>query len=152
MAWGFSAPPRVRWAGWDRPSRVVLEERVLYEARDGEQYLIPIGMSTDLASVPAVFPGVVRWLLADGLSSGAAAILHARLYSTREVTRAHADALLAESLRWLHRERRSTLQPWRRRSAAIRDRVAECAYWLGVRVGGRRAWARHRGRGGRADE
>jgi hypothetical protein len=59
----------------------------------GRTFIVPRGFRTDLASVPRL--PIIFWL--TGASSNEAACIHDFLYSTHEVDRATADAVLREA-------------------------------------------------------
>lgn len=59
----------------------------------GRTFIVPCGFQTDLASVPRL--PIIFWL--TGASSNEAACIHDFLYSTHEVDRATADAVLREA-------------------------------------------------------
>lgn len=82
-------------------------------------FTVPSGFQTDLASVPRL---PVIFLL-TGDSAREAAVVHDYLYSTHQVDRATADAVLREASA-------VTGVPWWRRQLM----------WAGVRVGGANHW------------
>lgn len=72
----------------------VLTRALLYTSDvAGRTFIVPRGFRTDLASVPR-WP-LIYWLC--GATSDEAACIHDFLYSTHEVSRATADAVLREA-------------------------------------------------------
>jgi len=102
-----------------RGTWVLLAVLAYWSERFG-RFEVPVGFVTDLASVPRL---PVAFFLAGGLAH-AAAVLHDWLYTTHQVDRATADAILREAAQ------ACGVAPWR-------------AYlmWLGVRAGGASSWA-----------
>lgn len=90
-----------------------------YSAVLGREVVVPVGFETDLASVPRL--PVIFYL--TGATCDEAAVIHDYLYTTKEVTRAQADAVLREASGVMG------TPSWR--SALM---------WLGVRVGGGAYW------------
>jgi hypothetical protein len=86
-------------------------------------YSLPEGFVTDLASVPSI----VKWYADDDDDLQAAAILHDWVYDKGNCTRREADGLFYEAMVY---------------TGIRRSKAWIC--WLAVRVGGRRAWRRHR--------
>lgn len=119
----FVGTPQVHWLP---DGRLQLDAPLYYISRDGREFRIPAGFDTDLASVPRLVPGVVRVFFRGELKTAWAAILHDRLYQTREVTRMQADALFFEALRFTGE-----------------TRFGAWCMWLGVRAGGWYAWNDH---------
>lgn len=112
---------------WDEEDRLVLDAPLVYVDERGQTWVIPAGFKTDLASIPAWVPGLVRVFFGSALQNADAAILHDWLYATGTLSRSEADALFREALahsgeHWFGRE----------------------LLWAGVRVGGWVAWRAHR--------
>lgn len=84
----------------------------------GRQVIVPVGWKTDRASVPRL----PLLFLACGDAGNAAAVVHDYLYAWGEETRKVADRVFFEALR----SRGLFIRAW--------------LMWLGVRLGGRRAW------------
>ena len=67
---------------------------LVYTSKDGDIYIVPTGMITDLASIPKLLrPAIDR----NGLSRPAA-VLHDYLYLIGSLSRKQADELLLEAL------------------------------------------------------
>jgi len=100
---------------------LLLRDLVYQSASRRARFIVPAGFVTDFASVPRV---PIVYLL-TGNTAHAAAVLHDYLYQTHafDLTRAEVDALFREAME-------STWESWWRR----------WTMWMGVRVGGRRAW------------
>lgn len=81
--------------------------------------VVPIGFQTDLASVPRL--PIVYWL--TGATANEAAVIHDYLYSTREVTREIADAVLREASALIG------VPAWRRQMMWAGVRLFGGAYW-----------------------
>lgn len=81
--------------------------------------IVPVGFSTDLASVPRV---PLAYMLAGGTAKKAA-VVHDYLYTERLCSRAEADAVLEEAMT-------ASGQPWWRIKLM----------WAGVRLGGGSHW------------
>jgi hypothetical protein len=86
----------------------------------GDTITVPAGFQTDLASVPRL---PLVFLLA-GDCAREAAVVHDYLYTSHQVDRATADAVLREA------SAVTGVPAWRR-----------WLMWLGVRIGGARHWA-----------
>lgn len=98
-------------------------ETLVYTARDGRVFMVPVGFVTDFAS-----SRVWRWnLLPARAAYSEAAVLHDYLYSTGDVGRADADLLFHESLEF------SGVGSFTRWKA-----------YRAVRMFGWKAWDRHR--------
>ncbi len=98
----------------------VLTAPLIYQSDvAGRTFVVPRGFQTDLASVPRL---PVIYLLTGDTASQAAA-LHDHLYSSHEVPRAMADAVLREASEVIG------VPAWRR-----------WAMWAGVRIGGASHW------------
>lgn len=98
----------------------VLTSALVYQSDVAKRtFVVPPGFKTNLASVPRL--PIIFWLTGD--TSSEAAALHDSLYSTREVTRAVADAVLREA------SEVTGVPAWRR-----------WMMWAGVRVGGGSHW------------
>lgn len=94
---------------------------LIYQSDVAKQtFTVPIGMTTDFASVPRV---AVAFALC-GDSAHAASALHDDLYSTHIVDRATADAVLREAALV------SGVPAWR-----------AFLLWAGVRIGGASHWS-----------
>ena len=85
-----------------------------------DTFVVPVGFTTDLASVPRI---PIAYFLAGG-TSNEASVIHDWLYSTHEVDRATADAVLREA------SALTGVPSWRR-----------WIMWAGVRLGGGSHWA-----------
>lgn len=77
-----------------RGTRKLLQPLVYSSDRLGRTVTVPAGFVTDYASVPRI---PVAYLLAGGCAD-AAAVIHDWLYTTHEVDRATADAVLREAI------------------------------------------------------
>jgi hypothetical protein len=98
----------------------VLTAPLIYQSDvAGRTFVVPKGFQTDLASVPRL---PVIFLLTGDTSSQAAAV-HDYLYSSHEVPRAMADAVLREASEVIG------VPAWRR-----------WLMWAGVRAGGGSHW------------
>lgn len=88
-----------------------------YSAELDRTVTVPEGFVTDFASVPRL--PIIYWFV--GNTAQAAAVLHDWFYrtNTEDITRAGADALLAEAM--------TALGYWRIRTWSV---------WAGVRIGG----------------
>ena len=82
-------------------------------------FVVPVGFTTDLASVPRI---PIAYMLAGG-TSNEASVVHDYLYSSHEVDRATADAVLREA------SALTGVPGWRR-----------WIMWAGVRLGGGSHW------------
>jgi hypothetical protein len=72
----------------------IVHSALVYQSDVARQtFIVPRGFRTDLASVPRL--PIVYWL--TGGTSNEAAAIHDFLYSTHEVDRATADAVLREA-------------------------------------------------------
>lgn len=81
-------------AGHNDDGQWVLIAPLVYESDIASRTItVPIGFRTDLASVPRL---PLIYLLAGG-TSDEAAVIHDYLYSTRELPRKTADAVLSEA-------------------------------------------------------
>lgn len=113
---GFMSKLAMEAVGDDDSGQWVLTETLLYYSDVAERLImVPKGFQTDLASTPRL---PVVYLLAGNVATKAA-VIHDWLYSTGEVSRKVADAVLREAsgvigVSWFQR--------W--------------TMWLGVRVGG----------------
>lgn len=125
------------WQIWGAPKRELrLLSDLLYRSADGRLFRVPAGTTTDLASVPKLLPGAIRFLMGGPIESGEAAIIHDAAYrdvlveggSPAALTRRQADALFAECL-----------------EVSGEAEVGEWVHWAGVRAGGFWAWHRNRG-------
>lgn len=98
---------------WQLLAPLVFESDVL-----SRQIMVPLGFVTDFASVPRL--PFIYWF--TGGTAQAPAVLHDYFYrtGTEDVTRAQADALLAEAM-----------------EAQGYWKVRTWAMWAGVRLGGR---------------
>jgi hypothetical protein len=100
--------------------RWVLEQPLVYLSDIAKRaFTVPAGFQTDLASVPRL---PLVFLLA-GDCAREAAVVHDFLYSTHEVDRATADAVLREASAC------TGVPTWRR-----------WLMWAGVRIGGGSHW------------
>ncbi|RFP32406.1 DUF1353 domain-containing protein [Duganella sp. BJB476] len=98
----------------------VLTAALIYQSDvAGRTFVVPRGFQTDLASVPRL---PVIFLLTGDTSNQAAAV-HDYLYSSHEVTREMADAVLREA------SEVTGVPAWRR-----------WLMWAGVRAGGASHW------------
>ena len=96
--------------------RWILTKSLIYESDvAGRTIVVPAGFVTDLASVPRL--PVVYWLTGDTAAS--AAVVHDWLYSSHQVSRKMADAVLREASAVIG------VPFWRR-----------WLMWAGVRLGG----------------
>lgn len=102
---------------------VVLEAPLVYISGKDE-YVVPRGFTSNLASVPRVFRSVATpWQ-----QSARAGVLHDAFYrGLFKLSRREADALYYEALR----------------SEGV-NRVRAYLQWVGLRIGGWRAWNRWR--------
>lgn len=141
--------PIVSWVA-EQPGHVYLNRRLVFRDDRGRVWIVPAGFQTDLASVPKAVPGILRIFMPGKLESAFAAILHDWLFYTGAVSRREADRLFWVALQVsaaLARARRSKTRWFARVRNALEvavDRVGNGLMWAGVRVGGRRAWKRHR--------
>lgn len=108
-----------------------------YSARLGRVITVPAEFVTDLASVPRL--PVMYWLC--GATADEAAVVHDFLYRDASTSRADADAVLAEAMGVIARQKQETLAvsgapAWRRFLAGLADDARRGAMWAGVRVGG----------------
>lgn len=98
---------------------VLLKPLVYYSIILGREIVVPAGFRTDLASVPRL--PIIFWL--TGATADEAAVVHDYLYTTREVSRSAADAVMREASAVMG------TPGWRRG-----------LMWAGVRVGGGSYW------------
>mgnify|MGYP003650434806 FL=1 len=91
---------------------------------DGVRYVVPKGFVTDLSTIPPIFRFLVRFNKVD-----VAGTLHDRLYQTGEVSRIKADAI------W-----RQVAQS----GEASANPFQSWTGWLGIRLGGWKAWRKYR--------
>lgn len=98
---------------------VLLKALVYYSDILGREVTVPTGFRTDLASVPRL-PIV---FLLTGATADEAAVVHDYLYTTREVSRSVADAVMREAAAVMG------TPAWRRQ-----------LMWAGVRLGGWAYW------------
>ena len=124
----FIGEPSCSWLprGHGEKTRLLLNSPLVYVDAKGKQWRAPGGMTTDLSSVPALIPTLVRLSMADKLQSAAAAIIHDHLYQTGETTRAEADRLYRECL-----------------MATGSSRFGSWLQWRGLTAGGWVSWNRH---------
>lgn len=100
--------------------KFVLTKSLIYQSDIAkETFIVPAGFQTDLASVPRL---PIIYLLAGGTSTEAA-VVHDWLYSSHQVTRSMADAVLREA------SAVTGVPAWRR-----------WMVWAGVRIGGASHW------------
>ena len=98
---------------------------LVYTSNDGDIYIVPTGMITDLASIPKLLrPAIDR----NGLSRPAA-VLHDYLYLIGSLSRKQADELFLEALL----------------SCGVNSIVAKGMYWA-VRAFGGGRYAEYSGR------
>lgn len=98
----------------------ILTEALIYESDIAKcTFVVPKGFQTDLASVPRL--PVIYMMCGD--TSNEAAAVHDFLYSSHQVTREMADAVLREA------SAVSGVPAWRR-----------WMMWAGVRIGGGSHW------------
>jgi hypothetical protein len=117
---------------------VVTLHEVVYRFKSGERIVVPPGFPCDLASVPWLF----RSLMPSKLASAPFALLHDYLYAHAERVeqQLRGGGFPAYSMpRWQADELAERVAE----DDADTDRWSEI-YWLGVRLGGQRAWNRHR--------
>lgn len=105
--------------------KVRLLKPLRYRAADGRLFVVPAGFLCDKTSS----------LLKRRGDHDIAAVLHDWLYSTGGVSRAEADALYREAMQSLGVPGATV---W--------------TYYLGVRVGGWKAWGKHRARDRRKND
>jgi hypothetical protein len=114
----FTTPLRLEAT---RPGHWVLLTDLIWHST--ERIVVPAGTSTDLASIPRPFRGVLQQ---NGVSRRPA-VLHDHLYVTRSVPRSEADAIFRRAL-----------------AAEGMGAAGRFTYWAGVRAGGWAAWRRKR--------
>lgn len=113
---GFLNKPRLEAATDQDDGKWVLCDALIYVSDVAKKTIVvPKGFVTDLASVPRL--PVVYLLTGD--TSAAAAVVHDWLYSSRELPRDMADAVLREA------SQATGVPGWRR-----------WLMWVGVRIGG----------------
>ena len=98
---------------------VLLKPLVYYSDILGKEITVPAEFETDLASVPRL--PIIFWL--TGATADEAAVIHDYLYTTRDVSRSVADAVMREASAVMG------TPGWQRG-----------LMWFGVRVGGRAYW------------
>lgn len=135
---------KVKWTaidvriGADDSVRTLVPVTYMFEG--GLSITVPAGFPCDLASVPRM----VTWLLPSKLASAPFALLHDYLYAYAEdaerAVRAIGPRFSAYTIpRWLADEL----------ARVVADNDPDTShwdkiYWAGVRIGGQRAWDRHR--------
>ena len=103
----------------------VLVRPLTWKLSNNKTISVPVGFTTDLASVPRGF----RWLITGHSHTRKPAVVHDYLYAKGYTTRKEADLLFRKGMR-------DTNTPaWKREAA-----------YLGVRVGGWVSWNRYRHR------
>lgn len=125
----------------DSGSWILARDFTFYSAELRRAIKVPAGFETDLASVPRL---PFMYLLC-GATADEAAVVHDYLYTTREVTRAQADAVFAEAIGAIHRAqdeaaKAAGVATWKRGMRTGVGRVQRAMMWLGVRVGGGSRW------------
>lgn len=115
----FTTPLRLEAT---RPGHWVLLSDLIWHA-DSERIVVPAGTSTDLASIPRPFRGILN----QNGNSRRPAVLHDHLYVTRSVPRSEADAIFRRAL-----------------AAEGIGAGGRFIYWASVRMGGWVAWRKKR--------
>lgn len=134
---------KVQWTAIDvrllDSGRVRLLSPVMYGFENGLAITVPAGYECDLASVPFPFNA----LLPNKVKSSPGAVLHDRCYSHAEEVQAEIRSAGVFSDFALTRGISDGLANyvW---NAAPATRYVNGVYWAGVRIGGARAWAKHR--------
>ena len=107
-------------------SLVVLDSEVVYLSNDGREFVVPVGFTCDLASVPRL----IRSVSTPWQQSARSGVLHDcgyRWFEVFGIPRRGMDDLYNEALR---SDGVSRFRAW--------------LQWSGVRLGGWRAWRGHR--------
>lgn len=116
---------------------VVVRPFGFYSAELRRVFTVPEAFETDLASVPRL---PLMYLLC-GNTADEAAVIHDYLYTTGLVPRAQADAVFAEAIGVIQRDKQEAAKAagvpsWRRALTGAADTARRGAMWLGVRLGG----------------
>jgi hypothetical protein len=122
----FVQIPQVVWTGRKRPWELVTP-CVYYSTLLGEEIVVPAGYATDLASVPRIPFVYSRY----GNTAVVPAIIHDWLYENTDHTysRKQADQVFLEAMSLIKDPPRATQRQM---------------MYLGVRIGGWRAWRNYR--------
>lgn len=121
---GFTTALRVDFV--DGEDRLILTQPLYYyDPETGLEIIVPIGFYSDGASIPRLLWTLVGHPFNRHVRE--AAVLHDYLYYSGKVSRADADRIFRQAMKWLE-------APWYKRYA----------YWSGVRVGAGMVWAKYR--------
>ena len=142
MSAAFPLPLRVEFIDGDAWQLV---EPFAYESQQFGIVNVPAGTITDFASIPKIFHN----LLSPTGGIGKAAVIHDRVYTTGERTRAEADAILNEAMAAeSHEQGMARRKAITQGSGFIPDAgIGAFKRWLiysHVRMWGWAAWNKHR--------